>query len=151
MTVLATILDTGFEAIVPEDSWVQRGVSQVQLPSGTRALRIRLLHQLVAGSQSNAAFDAVSAVVTDTTASVPTAADFENRIYRCVVAGTTAAAQPAYDTTVGEQTADGSAVFEALEAWSRAGLVTDVTDRGGLHRRASTSRARSTAGSPVAC
>jgi hypothetical protein len=127
--VLSTILDTGFEAIVPEDCWVQRGASQTHLPSGTRALRIRLLHQRVAGSESNAAFDAVSATVTDTTASMPTAADFENRIYRCVVAGTTAVAQPEYNTTVGEQTADGSAMFEALEAWSRAGVVTDVADR----------------------
>jgi hypothetical protein len=127
--VLATILDTGFEAIVPEDSWVQRGVSQAQLPSGTRSLRIRLLHQLVTGSQSNAAFDDITAVVTDTTASVPTAADFENRLYRCVVGGTTAAVQPEYETTVGQQTADGSAVFEAMEAWSRSGSVVDVIDR----------------------
>jgi hypothetical protein len=127
--VLATILDTGFEVIEPEDSWVQRGVSQAQLPSGTRALRIRLLHQLVAGGQSNAAFDDISAGVTDTTASAPTAADFENRIYRCVVPGTTAAVGPVYDTTVGEQTTDGSAVFEAMEAWSRSGTVVNVVDR----------------------
>ena len=60
---------------------------------------------------------------------MPTSADFENRIYRCVTAGTTAAAQPAYNTTVGAQTTDGSAVFEAEEAWSRSGLVTEVTDR----------------------
>jgi hypothetical protein len=126
--VLATILDTGFEVIVPEDSWVQRGVAQAQFPSGTRVLRIRLLHQLVTGSQSNAAFDAISAVVTDTTASLPTSADFENRDYRCVVPGTTAAVGPVYDTTIGEQTTDGSAVFEAMEAWSRSGLVTDVID-----------------------
>jgi hypothetical protein len=127
--VLSIILDTGFEVIVPEDSWVQRGVSQAQFPSDTRVLRIRLLHQLVTGSQSNAAFDAISTVVTDTTASLPTAAGFENRIYRCVVAGTTAPVQPAYDTTVDQQTMDGTAVFEALEAWSRTGSVVGVVDR----------------------
>jgi hypothetical protein len=54
---------------------------------------------------------------------------YENRVYRCVVAGTTAEVAPAYDTTVGEQTTDGTAVFEALEAWSRSGVVVDVTDR----------------------
>lgn len=53
----------------------------------------------------------------------------ENRIYRCIGAGTTAAVQPVYDTTVGQLTMDGSAVFEALEAWSRAGAVMDVVDR----------------------
>ena len=54
---------------------------------------------------------------------------YENRIYACVVAGTTAAAEPVYDTTVGQQTTDGSAVFEAMEAWSRAGAVVGVVDR----------------------
>jgi hypothetical protein len=54
---------------------------------------------------------------------------YENRIYACVVAGTTAEVEPAYDTTVGQQTADGSAVFEAMEAWSRAGVVISVVDR----------------------
>ncbi|NWH08070.1 MAG: DUF2163 domain-containing protein [Alphaproteobacteria bacterium] len=54
---------------------------------------------------------------------------YENRIYACVVAGTTAAVEPAYDTTVGQQTADGGAVFEAMEAWSRAGVVISVIDR----------------------
>jgi uncharacterized phage protein (TIGR02218 family) len=54
---------------------------------------------------------------------------YENRIYRCLVAGTTASEEPAYDTTVGEQTTDGTALFEALEAWSRSGMVVDVTDR----------------------
>jgi hypothetical protein len=54
---------------------------------------------------------------------------YENRLYRCVVTGTTAAEEPAYETTVGEQSTDGSAIFEAMEAWSRSGTVVDVTDR----------------------
>jgi hypothetical protein len=59
----------------------------------------------------------------------PGSAPFENRLYRCVVAGTTAEVAPAYDTTVGEQTTDGTAGFEAMEAWSRAGVVVDAVDR----------------------
>ena len=54
---------------------------------------------------------------------------FENRIYRCVVAGTTAVEQPPYDTNVGAQTTDGNALFQAEEALSRSGAVTEVTDR----------------------
>ena len=46
--VLSTLLDTGLEAILPEDSWVLRGVSQASYPLGARSLRIRLLHQRVA-------------------------------------------------------------------------------------------------------
>jgi len=54
---------------------------------------------------------------------------YENRIYGCVVAGVTAALPPVYDTAPGAQTADGGAVFEAMESWSRVGIVTDVVDR----------------------
>jgi hypothetical protein len=54
---------------------------------------------------------------------------YENRIYACVAAGTTAATQPVYDTTPGAQTTDGSATFEAMEAWTRHGEVTGVLDR----------------------
>ena len=40
------------------------------------------------------------------------AADYDNRIYECVVAGTThASTQPTYDTTIGNDTVDGTATF----------------------------------------
>ena len=35
----------------------------------------------------------------------------------------------AVEGAIGAQTADGGAVFEAEEAWSRSGIVTAVTDR----------------------
>ncbi len=54
---------------------------------------------------------------------------FENRIYRCIIAGSTTTEQPEFDTSAGAQTIDGDAVFETQEAWSRSGIVTDVTDR----------------------
>ena len=56
-------------------------------------------------------------------------AAFENRLYRCVVAGTTAVEEPVYDTTLDVETVDGSAVFEAMEASTRSGKVVDITDR----------------------
>lgn len=52
--------------------------------------------------------------------------DYDDRIYQCTTAGTTAGTQPAYDTTVGNDTTDGTAVFTAEEAWSRACQVTAV-------------------------
>lgn len=54
---------------------------------------------------------------------------YENRIYMCEVAGTTAASQPTYDTVVGNTTVDGTAEFIAEEAWMRNGVVDTVTDR----------------------
>jgi hypothetical protein len=52
---------------------------------------------------------------------------FENRIYECTTAGTTASSQPTYDTTVGNETTDGDAVFTARQAWTRHFDVTAVT------------------------
>ena len=72
---------------------------------------------------------AIGDVVRVATAGGIGSAIYANRHYRCVVAGITAPVQPAYATTVGEETTDGSAVFLAEEAWSRSGLVTEVTDR----------------------
>ncbi len=54
---------------------------------------------------------------------------YANRIFVCTQAGVTAAVQPAYDTTVGAVTVDGTAWLEAMEAWTRAGTVLDVLDR----------------------
>lgn len=55
--------------------------------------------------------------------------DFENRIYECVVAGTTASTAPTYDTTEANQTVDGTATFEARRAWTRHATVLTVTSR----------------------
>lgn len=55
------------------------------------------------------AVDDLVSVVTDM---VPTdGRKYEGRRYRCTVAGTTAASQPTYDTTVGQTTVDGTATF----------------------------------------
>lgn len=54
---------------------------------------------------------------------------YQNRIYECTVAGTTASTQPVFNTTVGGSTVDGSATFVAREAWTRNAFVEEVTDR----------------------
>lgn len=54
--------------------------------------------------------------------------DYENRIYKCTTAGTTDVSAPTYDTVVGNTTTDGTAVFTAVEAWTRHASVTSVTD-----------------------
>ena len=54
--------------------------------------------------------------------------DFDGRIYECVTAGTTAAVQPTYDTTVGNDTVDGTATFRAYEAFTRTTAVAAITD-----------------------
>ena len=89
--------------------------------------------------------------VTDTTASVPTSADFENRIYRCVTAGTTA---PATARVRHDRRRPDHRRHRRVRG---AGSVEPCRSRdrrhrsGGLHWPPSTSRARSMAGSPAAC
>jgi hypothetical protein len=53
--------------------------------------------------------------------------DFDDRIYECVTAGTTASVQPAYGTTTGNDTTDGTAVFRAYDAFTRSDVVSAVT------------------------
>lgn len=54
---------------------------------------------------------------------------YEDRIYECTVAGTTAGSAPAYDTTVGNLTVDGTATFKAYESWTRSAVVATVISR----------------------
>ena len=65
-------------------------------------------------------------VVTDGGASGQ--ARYENRIYECTVAGTTAVSAPTYATTVDATTVDGTATFTARQAFMRHGIVDAVTD-----------------------
>jgi hypothetical protein len=58
----------------------------------------------------------------------PLAEDYDDRIYECVTAGTTDAVQPAYNTTPGNNTTDGTAVFRAYDAFTRAAEVGTVVD-----------------------
>jgi hypothetical protein len=57
----------------------------------------------------------------------PLAEDYDDRIYECVTAGTTDAVQPTYDTTLGNNTTDGTAVFRAYHAFTRAAATAAVT------------------------
>ena len=48
---------------------------------------------------------------------------YEDRIYECTTAGTTASTPPTYSKTLGATTTDGTAVFTARQAWTRHTLV----------------------------
>jgi hypothetical protein len=57
----------------------------------------------------------------------PLAENYDDRIYECTTAGTTDAVQPVYDTTIGQDTTDGTAVFRAYDAFTRAAEVATVS------------------------
>ncbi len=54
--------------------------------------------------------------------------NFDDRLYTCTVEGTSAPAQPVYDTGLGNDTIDGTATFVASESWTKAGTVATVID-----------------------
>lgn len=58
-------------------------------------------------------------------------ARYENRIYECTTPGVTAEEllAPTYSTVVEDETTDGTAVFTTREAWTRHGVVDEITDR----------------------
>ncbi|MGB8437638.1 MAG: DUF2163 domain-containing protein, partial [Burkholderiales bacterium] len=127
--VLATAWDTGFESFAGDGTWHLRAISGVPVPAGSRKLRIRFLGQPLGGTVCNAALDTISATLTDAQVPLLGSAVYENRIYLCMTAGTTATEQPVYDTTPNAETTDGTAVFAAQESWTRHGAVTAVIDR----------------------
>lgn len=54
---------------------------------------------------------------------------YEERIYECTTAGTTDAVEPVYDTTIGNTTTDGTAVFTARDSFMRVASIASVTDQ----------------------
>jgi hypothetical protein len=59
-----------------------------------------------------------------------TPAAFAERAFEVTTAGTTAASQPSYNTTIGATTTDGSCVLTARDSWTRYGQVTSIVDDG---------------------
>jgi uncharacterized phage protein (TIGR02218 family) len=64
---------------------------------------------------------------------VPTAAGtasarYEDRIYEVIDAGTTSSSQRAYDTTIGAETTDGTAVLKAHDSFTRVAFIEAVAD-----------------------
>lgn len=79
--------------------------------------------------RQNSTAYAVGDFIRVATAAGSTQSAYENRIYECTIAGVTDSSPPAYDTTVGNTTADGTATFTARQAWMRHGVVDTVTSR----------------------
>jgi hypothetical protein len=54
---------------------------------------------------------------------------YQNRIYECTVAGTTAGTPPSFNITPGATTVDGTVTWTAYEAWTRTGTVATVASK----------------------
>jgi uncharacterized phage protein (TIGR02218 family) len=63
------------------------------------------------------------------TGSVVKPAAYNGRHFKCTTAGTSGGSEPAWNTTIGATTADGSVVWTALQALTVEGAITAVDDR----------------------
>ncbi len=125
--VLGELWNTGYENISPPEQWVLRSADSVLLPIGTRRLRIFLDAASQGVSNSRAAFDDLGVEIIDNNGTTGVYAGFENRIYECVTAGETDAVAPTYDQAIDALTVDGTAEFEARDAFTRNASVVSVT------------------------
>lgn len=115
------------DADLTDDVWTER-IKRVKIPENTRTLRIECDFVRNNGTNNNVCLDDIQLDIlrNETTQGSEI---YENRIYRVSKPGTTATGQPAYNTSVGSRTADGTAELTAVEAWTRHGVVATVIDR----------------------
>ena len=119
-----TIYTTGFEDILPAGTWQERG-GTFALPAGSRGV----LLQLRAANEglTNALFDDISLVIEDANQTANSSFAFEDRTYRCTVAGVSAATVPSMDTTIGNTTVDGTVTWTAEQSYTVTGEVRTST------------------------
>lgn len=123
---IGTAFDTG-TFIPPSNSWLKKESLKIPVPVNTRKVLVRLRgNRVISATTVNASFDNISGSFIDLQEGWEI---YENRIYECTTAGTTAATQPAYDTVIDNTTADGSAIFTARDAFMRSAEVDGVTDQ----------------------
>lgn len=121
-SLISTLLDTGLTT-VPTETWTRVAFDGL-LPVGTRRCRVQLDWQSAGGfGNEDNMFDSTSLLIRDRGQVGGTSFQYEDRIYECTAAGTTAATPPAYDTTVANTTSDGTAVFTARDAFTFAAFV----------------------------
>lgn len=123
---LSDLYDSGDEEITPQNEWKERGDTGMVLPSGTRALRITLTATRVTLPYASVGFDDLSLALADAAGTNVYQEIYENRVYEVATAGTTAAAQPTYDTTPGYDTTDGTAVLTCEDSAARHAWVQTV-------------------------
>ncbi len=117
---------------------LQQPIGEVVAPEcratlGDARCRIPLLPALVARSTAYHVADNITRAVPDfvrvALGSDGDSRDYEDLIWECTQAGTTAASAPSYSGPDGTVVTDGAAVFTARAAWTVAGMVDAVTSR----------------------
>ena len=120
--------NTKYELIAPPAEWVLRSVDSKILPAGTRSVKFYLEGGHQSGTGSKTAFDNLEAEIIDNDGQTGAYAFYENRIYECTTAGTTAGSSPVFNTAIDATTADGTVVWTARDSFTRHAVVASVTN-----------------------
>lgn len=135
-----TALDTGgfFAEIRGLAQQLQQPIGEVVAPEcrailGDSRCRIPLLPDLVARSTAYAVADNLTRAEPDfvrvALGTDGDSRDYEDLIWECTVAGTTASSAPSYSGPAGTVVTDGTAQFTARDAWTVAGVVDAASNR----------------------
>lgn len=121
MVSLGAAVASGLSA--PTD-WTERVIAG-DTPANTRFIRIEMHMARDAGTNNDAYFDLIGLALGRFNDALIWE-DFDDRVYECTTAGTTAGVQPSYDTIIDNTTTDGTAVFTARHSFMRFAEVSAV-------------------------
>lgn len=127
--LISTLYDSGAENLTVDGLWHRRAALGVTLPATTRQLRI-IFSTTAHIAEESSALDTVSAILHDALQSAGTSFQYDNKMFECTVAGTTAASAPTYNLTVDATTVDGTVTFAARDSFMIAGSVESLSNDG---------------------
>lgn len=124
--VISTAYDTGYQPS-PNTTFVHRAKNNIPVPALTRKIKVTLAVLQDDSGTYYVHFDDITGFF-QKGSSASYYDTYADRIYRCTVAGVTAAGVVDYTRVIGNTQVDGSASFICVESWTKAAVVSAVTD-----------------------
>jgi hypothetical protein len=129
--LISVAFDSGTVSPPSSGVWVESSSDGIAIPATTRKIRVTFRGDEVGAAASTQLYwDNFFAQFHDVAGLALEGHEiYEDRVYECTIAGTTASTPPTYDTIIGNTTVDGTATFTARDAFMRDATVDTVTDQ----------------------
>ena len=124
-TVVTTLLDTGFEEIIPEDTWVPRVFSGA-IAATVRSIKVRFLQNRISGIVGNAAFDDAVLIVSDNETIRSDQFLYENRVHEVTISGKVDTRTIFHSNLIDTTTVDGTATLTTRNSFTREAYIDSV-------------------------